>query len=91
VNNIVKERLLLEIEIYQATYGEKSFAVLGRVPGILDSLPNERRERIDYLLNQLKKPDLTPQEKYLLNKLLASLLEEHLAPRSAKSPERVPL
>lgn len=76
VNAIVRERLLLEVDIYEEQYGTKSADILGRVPAIYDALPTGHRQKIDYMVYQLRKPGLRPQEKYLLNKLLQAILEE---------------
>ncbi|MDR3561600.1 MAG: hypothetical protein P4N59_09220 [Negativicutes bacterium] len=76
INQIIFERLFLEVEIYEKMHGHKAALVLGNLPGIFESLPHEYREKVNYLVTQLKNPDLKPQEKYLLYKLLESVLEE---------------
>jgi ribonucleotide reductase alpha subunit len=76
VNEIVRERLLLEVAIYEERYGAKPADILGRVPAIYDALPAGHRQKVDYLTYHLRKPGLNPQEKYLLNKLLEAVLVE---------------
>lgn len=74
VNKIIMERLFLEVEIYEATRGMKNTGILGNVPAVLSLLPDGYRDKVNYLAAQLKDPDLKAHERYLLNKLLASVL-----------------
>jgi len=78
MSQIVIERLFLEIEIYENARGSKNTSVLGRFPAILDVLPQEYREKVNYIVNQLKRANLKPQEKYLLNILLRAVIEEKM-------------
>lgn len=74
VNQIIMERLFLEVEIYQLTRGLKNTDVLGVVPDLLAKLPKGYREKVSFLASELKNPGLKAHERYLLNKLLASVL-----------------
>lgn len=74
VNQIIMERLFLEVEIYELTRGLKNTSGLGVVPDVLSALPNGYREKVGFLAAELKNSDLKAHEKYLLNKLLASVL-----------------
>jgi hypothetical protein len=86
ISKIVIERLFLEIELYEKTTGCMNTSVLGIFPGIFDLLPENYRDRVNYLVNQLKRPNLKPQEKYLLNVLLHSIIEEKSASSEPEGP-----
>jgi hypothetical protein len=74
VNKIIMERLFLEVEIYEATRGLKDTGMLGSIPAVMARLPEGYPEQVGYLADQLKDPALKAHERYLLNKLLASVL-----------------
>lgn len=79
ISQIVIERLFLEIEFYELSTGSRNTSVLGIFPAVFELLPENYHDKVNYLVKQLKRPNLRPPEKYLLNVLLHSIIEEKTA------------
>lgn len=79
ISQIVIERLFLEIELYEEVSGTRNASVLGLFPTVFALLPDNYHDKVNFLVKQLKRPNLHPPEKYLLNVLLHSIIEEKTA------------